>query len=122
MYLICPNCGEKKIDQYHMPTGAIWCTACGYTAPSKENYNPFKQTIKWKDAFMDLLYLAMTQADFRNGVTDHGVDEGNLQAAREMNRICTVYSGVSSGEFQEYFNKRQQHISDPQLFKKIEGE
>ena len=37
----CPNCKSVNINQYRMITGKIWCNDCGFSAPSKEKYNPF---------------------------------------------------------------------------------
>jgi hypothetical protein len=39
--MICPKCGSKKIDQYRMMTGPIWCMDCKFEAPAKERDNPF---------------------------------------------------------------------------------
>lgn len=37
----CPKCRSKSINQYRMPTGAIWCNDCGFREEQKERNNPF---------------------------------------------------------------------------------
>jgi predicted RNA-binding Zn-ribbon protein involved in translation (DUF1610 family) len=39
--IVCPECGSDKINQYRMPTGPIWCEACGLRVEQKEKNNPF---------------------------------------------------------------------------------
>lgn len=39
--LKCPKCGSRRIDQYRMPSGAIWCSDCGFRVEQKERGNPF---------------------------------------------------------------------------------
>ena len=41
----CPRCGSEKIDQFRMPTGAIWWSACGFRIEQKERGNPFIRAI-----------------------------------------------------------------------------
>jgi predicted Zn-ribbon and HTH transcriptional regulator len=39
--LVCPKCKSKNIEQFRMPTGAIWCKNCGFEVLHKEIKNPF---------------------------------------------------------------------------------
>lgn len=32
----CPKCGSKRIAQYRMPTGPIWCEDCNFRVEKKE--------------------------------------------------------------------------------------
>ncbi len=34
--LRCPKCKSRRVGQYRMPTGAIWCMACGHRVERKE--------------------------------------------------------------------------------------
>lgn len=36
MKIKCPKCGSKNINQFRMPTGAIWCDSCGFRVEHKE--------------------------------------------------------------------------------------
>ena len=38
----CPKCGSPAVNQYRMPTGPMWCTACNFRVNDKTAYpNPF---------------------------------------------------------------------------------
>lgn len=38
----CPKCGEtKRINQFRMLTGPIWCESCGYRIEHKESDHSF---------------------------------------------------------------------------------
>lgn len=43
MEIKCPRCGSTSINQFRMPTGAIWCVNCGFRVEQKELGNPFIQ-------------------------------------------------------------------------------
>lgn len=42
----CPKCGSTNINQFRMPTGAIWCGDCGHRVEHKESDHSFYEEVE----------------------------------------------------------------------------
>ena len=108
----CPKCYSTNINQFRMPTGAIWCENCGFRVEQKEIYNPFasgnyiKKFIEHDDSTWDELakeivkFAPQDVADFIYCLIDNSEEDDKesilnmvINIFRERNRLLGFPKG-----------------------------